>query len=160
MKFTAQEEYGLRCLVRLGYAFKQGIGLTIPDISGSENISEHNIAKTLRILRLGGFLDSERGRTGGYTLTKSPEEINIGKVMNVLGGKFFETSYCQNHFSDLTICTHSPDCSIRSFWKIIQSSIDQVMNNLTLQDLLSSEKIFLEETRKMLEAQDANQEIN
>ncbi|MEE9430010.1 MAG: Rrf2 family transcriptional regulator, partial [Melioribacteraceae bacterium] len=89
MKFTTQEEYGLRCLVRLGYAYSQGIGLTIPDISNEEGISEHNIAKTLRILRLGGFLESERGRTGGYTLTKSPKEIVIGNVMNVLGGKFF-----------------------------------------------------------------------
>ena len=70
--------------------------------------------------------------------------------MNVLEVNFLRL-HCQNHFSDLTICTHSPDCSIRSFWKIIQSSIDQVMNNLTLQDLLSSEKSFRRD-KKMLEA--------
>lgn len=160
MKFTAQEEYGLRCLVRLGYAFRDNIGLTIPDISNSEGVSEHNIAKTLRILRLGGFLESERGRTGGYTLTKIPEDINIGKVMDVLGGKFFESSYCENHFSVVSICTHSSDCSIRSFWKIIQNSIDHVMYNLTLEDLLSSEKLFFEETNKKIEAQEVDQEIN
>ena len=44
MKFTTQEEYGLRCLVRLGYSYTKGIGLTIPDISNSEGISEDNIA--------------------------------------------------------------------------------------------------------------------
>ncbi len=151
MKFTAQEEYGLRCLVRLGYAHRKGIGLTIPDISMNENITENNIAKTLRILRLGGFLESERGRIGGYTLTREPSEINIGEVMNVLGGKFFESTYCENHFSDIAICTHSPDCSIRSFWQIIQISIDQVMNNLTLKDLMGSEKIFFEETTKKID---------
>jgi len=144
MKFTTQEEYGLRCLVRLGYAYRHGIGLTIPDISNSEGISEHNIAKTLRILRINGYLESERGRTGGYTLTKPPEDIIIGRVMNVLGGKFFDSSYCENHTSDLTLCTHSPDCSIRSFWQILQKSIDNVMNNLTLTDLLSEEKEFIE----------------
>ena len=144
MKFTTQEEYGLRCLVRLGYAHRQGIGLTIPDISNDEGISEHNIAKTLRILRLGGFLDSERGRTGGYTLTKSPEDIVIGNVMNVLGGKFFDTSYCETHSPDLTICTHSSDCSVRSFWQILQVSIDNVMNSLTLKDLMGAEKEIFE----------------
>ncbi len=139
MKFTAQEEYGLRCLVSLGYAYKDGIGLTIPELSNKEGISEHNIAKTLRILRLGGFLESERGRLGGYTLTKPPEQINIANVMNILGGKFFEASYCEINSPDASICTHSLNCTVRSFWQILQNQIDKVMSNLTLQDLMGSE---------------------
>lgn len=150
MKFTSQEEYGLRLLVRLGYAHKKGVGLTIPDISNKELISEHNVAKTLRILRLGGFLESERGRTGGYTLTKNPDDIIIGDVMDVLGGKFFDTKYCEGHAADIAICTHTPDCSIRSFWKIIQTSIDNVMNKLSLADLMGNEKVFFEETNKKI----------
>jgi len=148
MKFTSQEEYGLRLLVRLGYAHKNGLGLTIPELSVKENITEHNVAKILRVLRLGGFLESERGRTGGYTLAREPELIKIGEVMDVLGNKFFESTYCESHSTDLGLCTHTPDCSIRSFWKIIQNSIDNVMNNLTLQDLLSSETLFFQETNK------------
>ena len=156
MKFTSQEEDGLRLLVRLGYAHKNGVGLTIPDISGKEQISEHNVAKTLRILRLGGFLESERGRTGGYTLTRNPDQIIIGDVMNVLGGKFFDTSYCESHSPDLSICNHTPDCSIRSFWKIIQTSIDKVMNNLSLSDLMGSEKYFFEEINKKFVSEKLN----
>jgi Rrf2 family protein len=150
MKFTSQEEYGLRLLVRLGYAHKNGVGLTIPEISSKEQITEHNVAKTLRILRMSGFLESERGRTGGYTLTREPKEIIIGDVMNILGGKFFESTYCESHSPDLSICNHTPDCSIRSFWKIIQNSIDSVMNNLTLNDLMGTEKLFFEETNKKI----------
>ena len=150
MKFTSQEEYGLRLLVRLGHVHKKGLGLTIPEISSHENITEHNVAKILRVLRLGGFLESERGRIGGYTLTRKPEEINIGDVLNVLGDKFFETSYCENHSPDLTLCTHSTDCTIRSFWKIIQSSIDKVVNNLTLKDLMGSENYFFGEISKKI----------
>jgi Rrf2 family protein len=150
MKFTSQEEYGLRLLVRLGYAHKNGVGLTIPEISSKEQITEHNVAKTLRILRMSGFLESERGRSGGYTLTREPNEIVIGDVMNILGGKFFESTYCESHSSDLSICNHTPDCSIRSFWKIIQNSIDSVMNNLTLNDLMGTEKLFFEETNKKI----------
>ena len=148
MKFTSQEEYGLRLLVRLGYAHKTSAGLTIPEISKKENITEHNVAKILRVLRLGGFLESERGRTGGYTLTRKPEEINIGDVMNVLGNKFFESTYCEHHSPDLSICSNTPDCSIRSFWKILQTSIDKVMDSLTLQDLMVSENFFYEEANK------------
>lgn len=148
MKFTSQEEYGLRLLVRLGYAHKTGVGLTIPEISKKEDITEHNVAKILRVLRLGGFLESERGRTGGYTLTKPPKQINIGDVMNVLGNKFFESTYCEIHSSDLGICNNSFDCSIRSFWRILQTSIDKVLDSLTLQDLLVSENYFYNEANK------------
>ena len=156
MKFTSQEEYGLRLLVRLAYAHNKGIGLTIPEISQKEQITEHNVAKILRILRIGGFLESERGRTGGYTLTRDPEEINIGDVMNVLGSKFFEATFCETHSPDFSICTHTPDCSIRSFWKIIQKSIDNVMNSLTLKDLMGSEKYFYEETNKKILSEEIN----
>lgn len=156
MKFTPQEEYGLRCLVRLGNSYESGIALTIPDISNNEGISEDNVAKTLRLLRLNGYLDSERGRNGGYTLTKHPKDILIGEVMNILGGKFFESTYCQINNADFAICTHSTDCSIRSFWQLIQKSIDQVMNNLTLHDLLNSEKTVFEETAKKIDLQQAS----
>lgn len=154
MKFTSQEEYGLRLLVRLAYAHTNGLGLTIPEISLKENLTEHNVAKILRILRLGGFLESERGRTGGYTLTRKPDKINIGEVMDVLGNKFFESSYCENHSPDLSICTHTPDCSIRSFWRIIQDSIDKVINNLTVKDLMGTEQFFFEETNKKISSEE------
>ncbi|MCB0729604.1 MAG: Rrf2 family transcriptional regulator [Ignavibacteriae bacterium] len=156
MRFTSQEEYGLRLLLRLGYAHQKGMGLTIPEISTKEQITEHNVAKILRVLRLGGFLESERGRIGGYTLTKNPDDIIIGEVMSVLGGKFFESSYCENHSTELTLCTHTPDCSIRSFWKILQSSIDKVMNNITLSDLMQNEKYFFEETSNKITSEEIN----
>ena len=150
MKFTSQEEYGLRLLVRLGYSHSNGVGLTIPEISIKEQITEHNVAKILRSLRLGGFLESERGRTGGYTLTRDPKEINIGDVMNVLGNKFFDSTFCETHAPDLSICTNTHDCSIRSFWRIIQRSIDKVMEGLTLSDLMGNEREFFEETNKKI----------
>jgi Rrf2 family iron-sulfur cluster assembly transcriptional regulator len=40
----------------------------------------------------------------------------------------------------LKICTHSVDCSARSLWQMVQGSIDQVLDRITLQDLVSSEK--------------------
>jgi len=156
MKFTSQEEYGLRLLVRLGYSHNNEAGLTIPEISMKEKITEHNVAKILRVLRLGGFLESERGRTGGYTLSRDPENIIIGDVMEVLGTKFFESSFCESHSPELYICTNTPDCSIRSFWKIIQNSIDKVMNGLTLKDLLGNEKYFFEETNKRIVSEETN----
>ena len=139
MKFSAQEEYGLRFLLRIGKFYGVKEGFTIPEISDYEGVSQHTVAKILRLLRLGGFLESERGQSGGYTLSRPPEEIKIGEVMQVLGGKLFDDSFCQTHAGAQNICLNSIDCSIRSLWRMIQDSVDSVIGNLTLKDLLVSE---------------------
>lgn len=139
MKFSAQEEYALRCLISIGRFYGIKEGLTIPDISKREGISQHTVAKTLRQLRIGGFLDSERGHTGGYALTRTPEEIKIGDVLHSLGGKLYDDEFCQTHSGANGICSNSTDCSIRSLWRVIQDAVDSVTTGLTLKDLLGTE---------------------
>jgi Rrf2 family protein len=139
MKFSAQEEYGLRCLLRIAKFYDVGKSLTIPEISRAEGISEHNTGKILRTLRLGGFLIAERGQIGGYTLSKPPEEIKIDEVLFVIGGKLYDDSFCKTHSGIADFCTNSIDCSVRSLWRMIQESVNSVVKNLTLRDLLGSE---------------------
>ncbi len=144
MKFSAQEEYGLRCILRIAKFHKVGKPLTIPEISRAERISEHNTGKILRVLRLGGFLEAERGHMGGYTLSRPPDEINVSEVMQVLGGRLYDDSFCLTHSGAADICTNSIDCSVRSLWKIIQDAVDGVVQNLTLKDLLGTENNLFE----------------
>ncbi len=139
MKFSSQEEFGLRCLLRIGMSTSQN-GLTIPEISQMEGLSTANAGKLLRALRLGGFIESTRGQTGGYKLARPANEIVIGEVLSVLGGKLFESSFCDIHAGTEMICTHTIDCSIRSLWRTIQSLLDGVLSKLTLKDLIGSEQ--------------------
>ena len=142
MKFSSQEEYGLRCLLRI--ARDEGEkGLTIPEISQSEGISIPNTAKLLRILRLGGFLESSRGQTGGYSLSKPAEEIAVGDVLSVLGGKLYDKEFCSSYSGNVNICNNSIDCSIRSIWQTVQLAVDEVLNKITLKDLLASENTLV-----------------
>ncbi len=140
MKFSAVEEYGLRCLIQIAKNDK-GNGLTIPEISELEGLSEANVAKILRILRLGGIVEAERGQNGGYRLTKAAEEITLSEVMYILGGKFFESEYCNTYAGTSSICTNSIDCSVRSVWRNVQKVIDDVLGRLTLKDLLAPETV-------------------
>jgi Rrf2 family protein len=138
MKFSSQEEYGLRCLLRIARDGGEK-GLTIPEISQSEGITIPNAAKLLRILRLGGFLESSRGQTGGYSLSRPAEEIPVGEVLDVLGGKLYDKEFCSSYSGTVNICTNSIDCSIRSIWQTVQLAVDEVLNKITLKDLLASE---------------------
>ena len=139
MKFTAQEEYGLRCLLQIGRQGKGG-SLTIPEVAAAEGISAPYVAKLVRILRQGGFLRSMRGQSGGYALARVPEQIVIGEVLAVLGGRLFESEYCEQYPGSLASCTHTVDCSIRSLWRAVQTGVDRVLSRTTLRDLLGSEE--------------------
>jgi len=92
------------------------------------------------VLRKGGFAKSARGKEGGYTLARPAEEILIGDVMDALGGRLFESNFCDSHTGQAAICTRSVDCSVRSLWRAVQVAVDQVLSKATLRDLLQNEK--------------------
>jgi Rrf2 family protein len=141
MKFSSQEEYGIRCLLRIAKATTSN-GLTIPEISQLEGLSSANVGKILRILRLGGFIESARGQTGGYKLARVPEDINIGNVMSALGGKLYEDGFCSIHAGVEGICNNSIDCSIRSLWSTIQNLLDGVLSKISLKDLIGKDELI------------------
>jgi len=140
VKLTANEEYGVRCLVRLAYAGYTGGSLTIPEISLAEGVSPAYAAKILRVLRKGGFVKAARGKEGGYTLARPAAEIAIGDVIDALGGRLFESNFCDSHAGQAAICTRSVDCSVRSLWRAVQVAVDHVLSKTTLHDLLQNEE--------------------
>ena len=149
MKFTAQEEYGLRCLLQIGRQ-GQGGSLTILEVAVAEGLSIPYVAKLARILRQGEFVKSTRGQSGGYTLSRPPEEIVIGEVLAVLGGRLFESEYCEQYPGNLANCTHTVDCSIRSLWRAVQSGVDQILSRTTLRELLGSEEEASSSVRELV----------
>lgn len=136
MKLSAQEEYGLRCLVRVG---RDG-SATIPELSRAEGISEPNVAKMMSVLRRRGFVLSTRGASGGYALARPADQIVIGEVLAALGGRLFEAGFCDRHAGLQPLCAHMGDCSIRPVWRMVQDAVDQVLNRMTLNDLLCNEQ--------------------
>lgn len=139
MKLSAQEEYGLRCLL---YMARKGAGesLSIPEISRAEGLSIPNVAKLMRLLRLGGFVQSARGQSGGYTLSRPPEQVTVASVMELLGGTFFSPQFCERHAGVERVCSHSDDCAIRALWSKINTVLQDILGSTSLQDLLRHEQ--------------------
>ncbi len=138
MKLTSQEEYGLRCLLRLAREGEGG-SLTIPKISQKEGISNFYVAKLMRILRRGGLVKSVRGQAGGYALARPADKIVVGEALAILGGRLYDPGFCDEHAGSESFCTHSVDCSVRSLWRAVQQVVDQVLSKTTLKDLLTNE---------------------
>lgn len=134
MKITAQEEYGLRCLLQVA---KADGSITISEICKNEGISSANVAKMMSLLRKGGFVKSIRGQVGGYELARKPSEIAIGEVLAFLGGRLFDPGFCSSHSGNEEECAHNSDCSVRSVWLRVQFAVDQALGRISVEDLLS-----------------------
>lgn len=139
MKITAQEEYGLRVLLRIARSGHEE-GLNIPVISETEGLSTAYVSKLTRTLRIAGYINSTPGYKGGYVLAKPASEININEVMKSLGGSLYSKEFCDEYGSSMKFCTNSIDCSVRSLWQMIQVSVDQLLDKISLQDLIGNEK--------------------
>jgi Rrf2 family protein len=138
MKLSSQEEYGLRCLLRVAGA-ESGESVAIPAIAAAEALSIPYVGKLMSVLRQGEFVASVRGQAGGYVLSRPPEEIAVADVLTLLGGRLFEPGFCDEFPGLERICTHSIDCSMRSLWRSVQQAIDRSLAGITLRDLLRKE---------------------
>lgn len=139
MKISAQEEYGLRILLRIAKC-TDAESMRIQSLSVLEGLSPAYVAKLTRILRQAGYINSNPGNIGGYILAKPANEINVNHVLKSLGGSLFNKEFCNDYTGSTKFCTNSVDCSVRSLWQMIQHTVDQLLDKVTLADLTSSEE--------------------
>jgi len=112
---------------------------SIPEISRAEGLSVPNVAKLMRILRLGGLVASVRGQAGGYTLSRPADVVTVSEVLGLLGGSFFNPHFCDRHSGLERVCAHSGECALRLLWGSVQKSLDALLTKTTLRDLLRNE---------------------
>jgi Rrf2 family protein len=139
MKISAKDEYGLRLLIRIAKADPED-GLSIPQLSEAEGLSPAYVAKITRMLRLAGFIQSTRGQKGGYVLAKPAEEINVNQILKAVDGALFDASFCNDHSGVQRFCNNSVNCSVRSLWRMVQLTLDRLLDDIYLADLLGTER--------------------
>ncbi len=138
MKLTAQEELGLRCIVRIARGHRSG-SLKISEIAQSESLTIEYVAKLMRVLRVAGLVQSIRGQKGGYCLTRTPREINLAEVFEALGGRLFTVKTCGRYRGRRRRCAHIRDCSIRPVLAGVDGLVMAFLEQCTLSDLLLDE---------------------
>jgi len=137
MRLTAQEEYGLRCLLQVARGHEAAT--TTPEIAEREGLSDAHVHKLMRLLRRGGLVKSVRGRKGGYQLARPADQVNIGAVLAVLGDSFYSTEFCGEHAGNERTCVRNSDCSIRALWMAVERAMQRALQSTKLSDLLRSE---------------------
>ena len=137
MKITAQEEYGLRCLLQLARTGTKG--LTVREIALREGLSAAYVEKLLRLLGKAGIIRSVRGTKGGYLLNRKVEEITLGAVVRALGKVPTTGEICHQFTGNRDSCVHMDDCCIRAAWETLTVAIQSFLDNTRLSDLVGGE---------------------
>lgn len=168
MKVTAQEEYGLRCILQLARNFSNE-PVTGRQIAESEGLSLDYVSKLLMILRRTQLVRSLRGINGGYTLAREPGLITLGQVMRALSSEDGivltspEGQMCDHFAGKLEACVHLNACAIRPVWMVLARYLSGLLDSISLKDLLQSEHEVLEVAEKVsqdvLQAQAVNAPI-
>ena len=130
MKLSTKGRYGVRAMVDLAFNYG-GPPTSIKTISKRQNLSEYYLEQLFSPLRKANIIRSVRGAQGGYVLCKPPSEITVGDIMCVLEGPV-EIADC----IDGVECSNVDSCATKLLWQKIKDSIDDVMNSITLKDII------------------------
>ena len=138
MKITAQEEYGLRCLLQLARV-PQGQIVSVKEVAAKEGLSSAYVEKLLRILSRTGLVHSVRGLKGGYVLNRPPTQVMLGEVIRALGAMQTTEHICNSFTGNEAACVHFRDCGIRSVWSGLTNYIQNFLDQTMLASLLDNE---------------------
>ncbi len=132
-----KNQYALRAVFEL--AKRRGAGPTkISQIAKAQYIPVPFLEVILNKLKRSGLIDSKRGFCGGYTLSRSPEQITVGDIMSFLDGPTaaMECAAC----TETSNCPSGRrGCAFSSMWNRVNRAILAVYNETTIQDLLDSD---------------------
>jgi Rrf2 family protein len=128
---TKKGKYGLKALVHLS---KMPVGQLafVNDIAVKNNIPKKFLDAILGELRNAGFVQSRKGKEGGYRLAKSPTDIKIGHVVRVLDGPLAPISCAsRTQYQRCEDCDEAT-CQVRHMMLEVRKAIADVLDNRSL----------------------------
>ena len=133
-KFT---DYGLRVLMQL--AANDPERVSVGQIAKSFNISDNHVAKVASALVKGGFVASGRGRTGGLTLAKPADQINIGAVVRYMSG---DVPVVECFAADAKNCAAFTQCGLRGPLFQAQQAFFNVLDEYTVDQAIKDRHLM------------------
>ncbi len=133
MKLSTKGRYGVKAMFDL--ALHSGGGpLPLKSIAERQEISEPYLEQLISTLRKAGLVNSVRGAQGGYLLARPPEAITVGEIIRTLEGPMAPTECVIE--GEETKCHRADCCVTRVIWEKIRDSINEVIDAITLQNMI------------------------
>ncbi|MEA5136536.1 MAG: Rrf2 family transcriptional regulator [Candidatus Fimivivens sp.] len=140
MKISTKGRYSLRLMVDLAMAESDEF-VSLKDIAERQKISAKYMEQIIALLKNAQLVSSIRGPRGGYRLSKSASDYTVGEILRLTEGSLAPVACIE---SDLVDCERCEGCATVELWRKLDTAISQVVDNMTLADLV---KIQLEKKR-------------
>ena len=135
MKLSTRTRYGIRAILELSENYgNEPIQLRV--IARNQGVSVKYLEQLMAILKSAGIVRSVRGSKGGYILAKSPSQIKVSDCFQCLEGSVITTECVE----DESYCERTNDCIARQVWTEVQKAVMEVLESITLQNLVDRAK--------------------
>ena len=130
MKASLKLEYSLRVLSQLARRNRGGAVTRVEELARLEAIPANYLVQLLNELREGDLVDSKRGKTGGYRLAKSPEDITLKQVLAVVEPDLIDTKITLKGASGPQVA---------ALWREVSKRFDKSLTGFTVAQLALNE---------------------
>jgi Rrf2 family protein len=137
MHITYRGDYALKSILYLSvhYANKP---VTIHEIAGHLDIPIKFLEQILLDLKRGNFVESKRGKVGGYILAKHPAQINLGEIIRYIDGPVGPIACIGEGYNG---CADIYKCVFRKIWQDVNKATSDIIDNITFEDLANEVRL-------------------
>lgn len=133
MNLSKRSEYALRALIDLGIARELGRPiLQVSELAEKEQLPIKFLEQILTQLRVAGFVETKRGKLGGYSLAKPAARIKIGAVIRLLDGPLAPIACVSQTEYRRCTCPDEAHCGLRMLMLDVRNAIARVLDRATL----------------------------
>jgi len=136
MRITYKGDYALKAVLDLAIHYGNGV-VTIHDLAKGTDAPIKFLEQVLLELKRGGFVESRRGKIGGYLLAKAPSQIKLGEVIRFIDGPIEPIGCVEKKY---TRCKDLYKCIFRSVWQEVTERTSDIIDNITFEDLANRVK--------------------
>lgn len=137
MKFSTKGRYALRVIIDLA-EHNSGKYIPLTDIAARQEISEKYLESIVSVLSKNNYVDSLRGKGGGYRLNRSPDEYTVGSIIKLIEGSLAPVACLEDNAKP---CERASECRTIGMWSGLQKLINDYLEGITIGDLIRGDSV-------------------
>lgn len=134
MKLSTRGRYGARALMELAKIHGQG-PLSLKEIASRQSIPLKYLEQIAMVLKDAGIVKSVRGPSGGYELSKDPQDMDLFEIVEALEGSLSFVSCVK----DPEVCEKVETCAFNDLWRRVAEETSNILRSVTLADMAKSD---------------------
>lgn len=163
MKISKKAEYGLRALINLGIAHEVGLErVSAATLAQADNLPLKFLEQIFIQLKKAGYVDTQRGKGGGYFISKPMDTIKMGDLIRLLDGPLAPIACASKTAYERCSCPDETHCGLRMIMIDVRNAIAAILDRYSLFNIveITLRKIRREGAEHFFLKSDKSQEVD